>query len=421
MAESTQRVVSDGTLVSLGLSIDFIKQADISVFYDGLPAGAGTWSWTGPLTIGFSPAVPNGVEVLLRRATERGEVINVFEDGAAFNNASMDTNFKQTMFLAQEALEGAALTDAFADVDFHGFRPTNLGTAVNPGDAVSLAQYQADASGAYVSRLAAEAAADEAVAAASVVNPESYATAAQGAKADTALQPGQAATPAQGAKADTAVQQGSVVVSGLTQSTNRILGRSTASTGAVEELTTGSALEIMGGSLDVKAGGVTPAMLSQPVVELTPTATTSGTSAPYTGFPSTAKVIELDFNQVSESAGNAIRIQLGTSGGLVSSGYIGSNAAMTGGGYGGAALASGIDFRTNAIGMGARISGHLRLTHMGSNLWAFSGLCHDTANLATYTVGGSIKLGAALTQLSVLANGGTFDGPAGSSVGGRYF
>ena len=155
MAESTQRVVSDGTLVSLGLSIDFIKQADIGVFFDGLPAGVGTWSWTGPNTIGFSPAVPNGVEVLLSRSTERTEVINVFKDGAAFNNDSMDTNFKQTLFLTQEALEGAALTDAFVDVDFHGYRPTNLGPAVNPGDAVSLAQYQSDALGAYSHRLAA--------------------------------------------------------------------------------------------------------------------------------------------------------------------------------------------------------------------------------------------------------------------------
>jgi len=214
---------------------------------------------------------------------------------------------------------------------------------------------------------------------------------------------------------------GPITSSGLTQSTNRLLGRSTAGTGAIEELSTGSALEITSGTINVKSGSVTPAMLSQPVVALTPVATTSGTSVPFTGFPSTVNVIELDFNQVSESAGNVIRIQLGTSGGLVTSGYIGSNAAMTGSGYGGSALASGIDFRTSAIGAGARISGHLKLTHMGSNLWAFSGLCHDTAYLISYTVGGTLQLGAALTQLSVLANGGSFDGPAGSSVGGRYY
>lgn len=195
MAESTQRVVSDGTLVSVGLSIDFIKQADISVFYNGVPASPATWSWAGPLVIAFSPAVPNGVEVLLRRSTERGEVLNVFADGATFNNDSMDTNFKQTLFLTQEALEGAALTDAFADVDFHGFRPTNLGPAVNPGDAVSLAQYQADVLGAYAHRLAAAASAAaaaasaaEAAASAISINPSSFATAAQGALADSSVQ-----------------------------------------------------------------------------------------------------------------------------------------------------------------------------------------------------------------------------------------
>lgn len=217
MAESTQRTVSDGTLVSLGLSIDFIKQADISVFYDGTPAGVGTWSWVGPLTIGFTPAIPNGVEVLLRRSTERGKVVNVFTDGATFNNDSMDTNFEQTLFLTQEALEGAALTDAFADVDFHGFRPTNLGTAVNPGDAVSLAQYQADTLSAYSHALAAAASAAAAAASAAAaaafaasLDPDSYATAVQGAKADTALQPAAIGVTVQGydvAIAKTNVQQ----------------------------------------------------------------------------------------------------------------------------------------------------------------------------------------------------------------------
>ena len=150
MAFSTQRAVSNGTLVLLGVSIGYIKQADIAVLFNGLPAPAGTWAWVGNTTnIAFTPAVPNGVEVLLKRTTQIDKVINRFTAGAGFTNQSMDTDFTQMLYLNQEAVEGAALTDIFNDVDFHGKRPTNIGPAVNPNDAVSLSQYQADALGAF--------------------------------------------------------------------------------------------------------------------------------------------------------------------------------------------------------------------------------------------------------------------------------
>ena len=149
MAFSTQRAVSDGTLILLGVSIGYIKQADIGVFYNGLPAGAETWSWVGTTTnIAFSPAVPAGVEVLLARTTQIDKIINRFTAGAGFTNQSMDTDFQQVLYLNQEAVEGSALTDVFSDVDFHGYRLKNIGTATQPTDAVSLQQYQADALGA---------------------------------------------------------------------------------------------------------------------------------------------------------------------------------------------------------------------------------------------------------------------------------
>ena len=170
MAFSTQSAVSDGTLSSLNVSIQYIKQADISVFYDDVPAGVGTYAWAGDTpVINFTPTIPNGVEVRLTRSTQINQVINRFAAGAAFTNTSMDTDFKQMLLLAQEYSEGSGVTDAFADVDFHGFRPINIGEAVNPGDAVSLGQYQADALGAQVARDEAEAAAASASADAAVV------------------------------------------------------------------------------------------------------------------------------------------------------------------------------------------------------------------------------------------------------------
>lgn len=157
MAYSTQRAVSDGTLTNLNVSIGYLKQADIQVFYDDLPADDTTWSWVGSTSvINFSPAIADGVEVLLKRTTKINEVINLFTSGASFTNAALDTNAKQQLYLNQEAVEGAALTDVFSDIDFHGYRIRNLGQATLPTDAVTLGQYQEEV-GQYVADATAQA------------------------------------------------------------------------------------------------------------------------------------------------------------------------------------------------------------------------------------------------------------------------
>lgn len=63
------------------------------------------------------------------------------------------------------------------------------------------------------------------------------------------------ATAAQGTKADTAVQPGAATGSGLTMTTARLLGRTTASTGAVEEITVGAGLSLSAGTLTATGGG----------------------------------------------------------------------------------------------------------------------------------------------------------------------
>jgi hypothetical protein len=66
------------------------------------------------------------------------------------------------------------------------------------------------------------------------------------------------ATAAQGAKADAAAVAGSVASSGLTMSTARLLGRSTAGTGALEEITLGTNLSFSGTTLNAAGGGGSP-------------------------------------------------------------------------------------------------------------------------------------------------------------------
>lgn len=164
MALSTQRAVSDGTLVYLDLSIEYMKRADITVFMNDLPADPNSWVWVGSTDkrIKFTPAVPDGVEVLIKRTTKIVAVQHKFELGAKFNNRTMDENFLQLLYLNQEAVEGAALTDIFNDVDFHGYRIRNLGPAQNDNEGITLGQVKDMTPGPWQAKVQAEAARDKA-------------------------------------------------------------------------------------------------------------------------------------------------------------------------------------------------------------------------------------------------------------------
>lgn len=142
MAFSTQRVVSDGSLVLLTIDIDYFERDEIAVFFDGI-LDALPWAWVGSTErkISFTPAVPNGVEVLIRRSTKLDTVLHEFQLGAAFTEDSVDENFAQILRIAQEAVEGGSLGDIFNDLDMHGYKIKNTGTATDPTDVVTFQQF----------------------------------------------------------------------------------------------------------------------------------------------------------------------------------------------------------------------------------------------------------------------------------------
>lgn len=163
---STQRAVSDGTLVLLPISIEYFDRSEITVYFDDLLVDEGFgWSWVGSTdkTLAFSPAVLDGVEVKVVRTTDISLVRHVFVDGAAFLDETLDENYKQMLHIAQEARERASIADMFSDLNMHGYHIINVGTATEPHHAISLAQYQADASGAWTARNQAVAAKDAAL------------------------------------------------------------------------------------------------------------------------------------------------------------------------------------------------------------------------------------------------------------------
>lgn len=141
MSYSTQRVVSDGSLVLLSVSIGYLERSHIHVFFDNVENDL-PWSWVG-LTdnqIAFSPAVPNGVEVLVARKTDLSEPYHIFTQGAQFTAESLDEDIQQVLFIAQEATEQSLTGDFFQDVNMHGYRVKNAANAVDPQDLITLAQ-----------------------------------------------------------------------------------------------------------------------------------------------------------------------------------------------------------------------------------------------------------------------------------------
>lgn len=216
MAYSTQTAVSDGSLVLLDISIDYFDRSEISVLFDGV-IGTYPWSWVGSTDkkISFSPAIPNGVQVTVKRTSDLSEIRHSLEGGAAYTDETMDENFQQILRIAQEATEGGLGGDFYDDIDMHGYRIKNVGAGgTDPLDLVNFQQMSANN-----------------------VLTASYVVAAQTAEtnAETAQAAAEAARDTTLAALGTKADKGSVGASGLTMNTAKVLARTTAGVGAVEE------------------------------------------------------------------------------------------------------------------------------------------------------------------------------------------
>lgn len=133
-------------MTGLLLSIDYLDRADISVYFDSLLAPIGAWGWVGTSdkAISFSPAVAAGVEVIVRRSTSTSAARHVFSEGAQFTSSTLDENTRQALYAAQEMQEGSGVTDIYNDLNMHGKRVANVGTATTAGDAIPYGQLVAD-------------------------------------------------------------------------------------------------------------------------------------------------------------------------------------------------------------------------------------------------------------------------------------
>lgn len=163
---SVQRAVSDGSLNRIALSIEYLSKDTIKVLVDGVQipetgAEEYSWYWDGE-DIVFNSNIPSGMEVTIQRVTNSGTILNVFSGRAEFSNKTMDENFKQLLFLAQEYSEGSGLSESFNDLDMHGYKIKNVGKATDDADVLTYGQYKEDVQGTYTASQLAKASAESA-------------------------------------------------------------------------------------------------------------------------------------------------------------------------------------------------------------------------------------------------------------------
>jgi len=161
------------------------------------------------------------------------------------------------------------------------------------------------------------------------------------------------------------------------------------------------------------SGTVTPTMLSQKLTLATAQNTTSGTSIDFTGIPSWVRRINVMLNGVSLNGSAQILIQLGTSSGIESTGYLGASVhAVTGNVVGGASSTAGFILYMNAT---ANITaGIATIATLGSNVWAMSYCGGLTNTTAAHIGGGNKTLGGTLDRIRITSSNGTDAFDAGS-------
>jgi hypothetical protein len=185
------------------------------------------------------------------------------------------------------------------------------------------------------------------------------------------------------------------------------------SSGLIQTADTSGIIQLQNNSttkLAVSSSGVDIAQYN-PSTSLISSATATSASGNYidfTGIPSWAKRITVMFAGVSSNGSSNFLVKLGTSGGVVSSGYLGS-ASVVSSGVSTSAFTTG--FGINQASMGAGYVGNgvmtICLVNPSTNTWAQSGCFTQSDEARTSFTGGSIALSGTLDRVRITTVNGT--------------
>ncbi len=146
-------------------------------------------------------------------------------------------------------------------------------------------------------------------------------------------------------------------------------------------------------------------------------ATTSGTSHDYLSIASSVKRITLQVVGVSTSGTSVVQVQLGTSGGVVNTGYTGVSDTQTSGGGSATSLTSGLGLERSGVGSNTTVRGGRVVIDnvVGTNTWVMTYQGYITTSSTSTSWGtATITLGAALDRIRLTTVNGTDTFDAGS-------
>lgn len=141
------------------------------------------------------------------------------------------------------------------------------------------------------------------------------------------------------------------------------------------------------------------------LVSGTSVAATSGTAIDFTSIPSWVKKITVILQQISTTGTSGVAIQLGDSGGVETTGYVGTGTAITGPNTCGVSSFSSAFVCLGSSSSASR-SGLLSIVNVTGNIWVASGTFDDGAIQAGHTQGSKI-LSATLDRVRITTLGGT--------------
>lgn len=141
-----------------------------------------------------------------------------------------------------------------------------------------------------------------------------------------------------------------------------------------------------------------------PKVSFAAVNSTTGTSIDFTGIPSWVRQVTVMFAGVSTNGISSIMIQIGDSGGIETTGYLGSSTVhAAGSGY--ANYTTGFGVFTNQSA--TTISGSVTISLLGSNRWVASGVTGMENAAGCSLTGGQKTLSATLDRVRITTVNGT--------------
>jgi hypothetical protein len=154
----------------------------------------------------------------------------------------------------------------------------------------------------------------------------------------------------------------------------------------------------------------------QRITQGTAVASTSGTSINFNSIPSWVKRVTCILSSVQVSGASTILVQLGTSGGVVTSGYTNTAGSIntTNNTTRGAASTSGILTYGGGSASAYVFSGSIVFVTLGSNIWIASGTTNNSFNNDSTTTAGRVSLGGTLDRVRFFTTNGTDTFTAGS-------